>query len=105
MKMINLSICLIPVPEYDVVPVSVVHSRKRRQDGLYISTERFGQHIKAWLNPMDGILAGEKTPVHFLGENPQNRYYPKVVTIGNVSFYIKFESVNNRKVNSYVFFI
>ncbi|XP_057326932.1 A disintegrin and metalloproteinase with thrombospondin motifs like [Microplitis mediator] len=45
----------------------------RDLNGLLLSVKPFGQHIKMWLNPADGILAGENLPIYRFKTDPNNR--------------------------------
>ncbi|CAD6216396.1 GSCOCG00004553001-RA-CDS, partial [Cotesia congregata] len=49
-----------------------------------ISLKPFGEHIKMWLNPVDGILAGEDLPIYTLSSDPNNR--SKVKTEKHVGY-------------------
>ncbi|XP_057326942.1 A disintegrin and metalloproteinase with thrombospondin motifs like [Microplitis mediator] len=64
------------VPTYDVVPVSITKPRNRRYTGLHLTTTRFGENLKLWLNPIDGILVGENVPILALHYNPANPSVP-----------------------------
>ncbi|XP_074112191.1 A disintegrin and metalloproteinase with thrombospondin motifs like isoform X2 [Cotesia typhae] len=55
------------VPEFDTVPISTKSLDKN--DDLYITLNLFGQNLKMWLTPNDGILAGEDMPIFSLKTN------------------------------------
>ncbi|XP_034948143.1 venom metalloproteinase 3-like [Chelonus insularis] len=63
-------------PEYEIVPIHTSRLQKRDlSGGTHIQLRAFGNNIKLWLNPTDGILAGDKTPVYEIVNGPKLLYY------------------------------
>ncbi|XP_046837254.1 venom metalloproteinase 3-like [Vespa crabro] len=62
------------VPDYDVVPIKHTVHRRNLDDDQEIQFKAFDKDIKLYLNPTEGILAGEKTPVWTVSSNPD---YPE----------------------------
>lgn len=52
---------------------SYVYRSNNNNNGFLISLKPFGEHIKMWLNPVDGILAGEDLPIYTFSTDPINR--------------------------------
>ncbi|XP_057326943.1 A disintegrin and metalloproteinase with thrombospondin motifs like [Microplitis mediator] len=77
------------VPTYDVVPVSITKPRNRRYNDLYLTTTRFGENLKLWLTPLDGILVGENVPILSLYHNPAYSWEPKMINhTGDVKLFL-----------------
>lgn len=58
------------------------------RNGLFISLKPFGEHIKMWLNPIDGMLAGEDLPIYTLSSDPNNRSKVKTKKHVGVSLFV-----------------
>ncbi|XP_044596778.1 A disintegrin and metalloproteinase with thrombospondin motifs adt-1-like [Cotesia glomerata] len=71
------------VPHYDVVSISVTKSQNHRKN-LLISVKPFGKHIKMWLNPASGILAGEDMPIYKVSSDPDNKSMVDIQTDQNL---------------------
>lgn len=53
-----------------MVPISTKSLDKN--DDIYITLNPFGQNLKMWLTPNDGILAGEDMPIFLLKTTGQS---------------------------------
>ncbi|XP_034937081.1 venom metalloproteinase 3-like [Chelonus insularis] len=56
--------------EYEIIPIH--RSRIQKRDtgrGIHFSLEAFGEHIKLWLEPHDGMLATDITPIYYIRPN------------------------------------
>ncbi|XP_034948288.1 venom metalloproteinase 3-like [Chelonus insularis] len=88
------------VPEYDIVPIHPSRIQKRDADQkTHIHMKAFGEHIKLWLNPVDGVLASIETPVQTILPGFNIAEHPHVVADTLISLYEDFSQATTLAIN------
>ncbi|KAK0163867.1 hypothetical protein PV328_002553 [Microctonus aethiopoides] len=77
------------LPEYEIVPIHYSHVNKRAIDGqVSIHLKPFGKEISLWLEPAEGVLFSDETPVYTLSYSSKGREYIKHKDIRSYSSYL-----------------
>ncbi|KAK0180077.1 hypothetical protein PV327_005756 [Microctonus hyperodae] len=67
------------VPDYEIVAIHWPRLQKRdAQNKSVVQLTAFGNHIKLWLDPTKGILAGKKTPTYIAKTGPNGTIIRKM---------------------------
>lgn len=86
------------VPDYEVVLIHWPRLQERDvQNKSIVQMTAFGDHIKLWLNPTEGILASRNTPTYIAKTRPNGTSIRKLPHVKKLPKYKQMNNLNRFK--------